>query len=186
MSAQVRLHSEEAQELAALFLNISFEEMEENEDIVEEKLAEEYDISLETFEKISEFLLNKVDLAISPLTNKALIGFGDGSQWFAKMDFDSKFMGNLIQWLSENNPPKAGKGFIKEITSGGELEFIITIEKPEKGSKESFYEVLKKEAKQLKEQKEKLCLALSNVLNHSEGTPVVDALSLLKEMNYPL
>ncbi len=96
---------------------------------IENKLAEEYGISVDHFETIVQELFNRIDFAISPLTNTPVIGFGNGRMWFCKKKIDQQFIAGIISWLTEGENLKPGAGFIKEIITGENPEYRITIEK---------------------------------------------------------
>lgn len=115
----------EVEEIAASLLKIE----NENSDTIELALADKYNISFEDFHEICNHLFSIMDLAVSPLTNKPMIGFGTGSEWFAKKEITSQFISSVIQWTSEGEDFKGVNGYKRDIICKGKLEYEITIKK---------------------------------------------------------
>lgn len=115
----------EAEEIAASFLNIETD----NSDVIEQALIDKHDISMEVFHEICNHLFSIMDFAISPLTNKPMIGFGTGSEWLAKKEITSRFISGVIQWTSEGEDFEGVKGYKRDITCDGKPEYEITIKK---------------------------------------------------------
>lgn len=118
------------EELAVALANVKNEDYERSD--IDTALFEKYNIDFEQFEQLMGDLWPLLDLGVSPLTNSVFIGFADKKQglWLSKKDFTSSFMANVIQWLSEGNPPtEMGKGFLKTITNHDKPEYDITIKR---------------------------------------------------------
>lgn len=126
----MRIEDFEAQEIADFLLNTN--NPEEDSEISETALFDNYGIGLDTFTEILNKLFETLDLSLSPLTNEAYIGFSKGNQWMAKKKIDSKFISAVIHWCTDGECklPKSSKGFIKTITANGKPEFDITISHP--------------------------------------------------------
>ena len=126
----MKIEEFEAQEIADFLLNI--ENPEEDSEITEEALYIHYGIGIETFTEIVNKLFETLDLSLSPLTNKAYIGFSKGNQWMAKKKINSKFIHALIHWCTDGlgKIEEGKKGYVKTITIGGKPVFDITISHP--------------------------------------------------------
>lgn len=123
--AQNKIDWTESNEIAASFLKIE----SEDSDVIEQALADKHDISMEVFHDICNHLFSMIDLAVSPLTNTPMIGFGTGEHWIAKKDITSQFINAVIQWTSEGEDFEGVKGYSRDITSDGKKEFEVTIKK---------------------------------------------------------
>jgi hypothetical protein len=126
----MRIEDYEAQEIADFLLNI--ENPEEDSEITEEALFNNYGIGLETFTEIVNKLFETLDLGTSPLTNEAFVGFSKGNQWLAKKSVNSQFIGAIINWCTDGSGEieEGKRGYVKTITSGGKPKFDITITRP--------------------------------------------------------
>lgn len=130
----------EQEELAAYLCGIKIDEDNDDyENDIDSALIDKFDITLEQFREISQAMFKVMNIGISPLTNSAFIGFSDNKAgvWLAKKDVTGEFIGSVIQWACEGTPPKPGKGFEKDITSKGKVEYTITLRKPANDKKQS-------------------------------------------------
>jgi len=129
---QVKIDWTEAEELAAAVLEMSTDDVI-SEDI-EIALAEKFNIDIDGFHQIAQKLFDMIAVGISPLTNKALIGYSiaekNYSRWILKKEINSEFISLVIQWICEDNPDKiTEKGCSQSITKGGEPEYEVIIRK---------------------------------------------------------
>lgn len=117
-------------EIEPLAANICELNEEATTEEIELAMADKFDISMETFETIIQKLFEMLDCSISPLTSTPMIGFGTGNKWIVKKDFPvSKFISNLIQWITDGDTPD--KGFVKPITNGKVVEYNLYLIKSE-------------------------------------------------------
>lgn len=117
-------------EIEPLAANICGLNEEATTEEIELAMADKFDISMETFETIIQKLFEMLDYSVSPLTSTPMIGFGTGNEWILKKDIPvSKFISNLIQWITDGDEP--GKGFVKPITNGKILEYNLYLVKSE-------------------------------------------------------
>jgi hypothetical protein len=97
---------------------------------IELELADKFDISMEAFETIIQKLFRMLDYSVSPLTSTPMIGFGSGTEWIiTKVIPDTKFIPNLIQWITDGDQPD--KGFVKPIINGKVVEYNLYLIKSE-------------------------------------------------------
>lgn len=134
--AQEEIDYTEVNELVANIFNLPDAD---DQDAIDEKLAHEYNISSEDYQKIVEDIFKRLDFSISPLTQTAYVGITQltpngkrGGVWIAKKEVDQQFIAAMIEWATEgtNIPKGPGKGFVKEITVGGKVEYVFTIQNP--------------------------------------------------------
>ena len=122
---------DEAKEIAAHILNVKDDE-EDDYAAIEDALFEKWEIDLETFRSISDAIFKHVDFSISPLTHKAFVGISKPGEWFVKKEVNQQFINGLISWATEGEQvPANSKGFLREITLNGKVEFEIVIRRPE-------------------------------------------------------
>lgn len=75
--------------LAVLGLDEDFDDEDELDDYIEEKVIERFNVNLEQFGKIAEALIPLTIPARSPLTNKLYQGFTrDGECWVFKKEVE--------------------------------------------------------------------------------------------------
>lgn len=110
------------------------EDQEDFENQIEGELIEKYGISLEQFTNLINDLSPLLDMAISPLTEVAYIGFGTGKFWLAKTPHPG-FINAVLQWMSADDVLKGkSKGYERIITNSGKPEFQLTLKKAENKS----------------------------------------------------
>lgn len=123
-----RFNSLDIEELAAHLCGFSTDDEYET-DQVEEKMMEKYNIDLSYFTDLMNDLSPLLDMAVSPLTEQAHIGFGTGSMWITKLPFD-KFINQVLIWLGAENLRKdKNRGYERTVTKGGKPEFKIVLMK---------------------------------------------------------
>jgi hypothetical protein len=128
MSKLIQFNSLDIEELAAYLAGYEESDSYEMSD-VEEKLMEEFNIDLSYFQTLISRLAPLMDMAVSPLTEEPLIGFGTGQVWIAKKPFPG-FINQVLIWLSaEKIQDGKGRAFERTITSGGKPEFKIVLMK---------------------------------------------------------
>ena len=77
MSQKVFLYEETVEELACHILDLDYNEIDADTEIIEDKLIEKFDIDLNTFTNIVSHLLPLIDAGKSPLTEKMYKGFSN-------------------------------------------------------------------------------------------------------------
>ena len=130
---QDRIDDFEIEEIAGMICGIDVDAEDYEQDQLDEPLDRLLGVDFQQFCDVVKALWPLIDLGISPLTNSALIGLlnrKDGI-WLAKRDITSQFMGHVIEWGTEGNPPKKmGAGFIKTITDeNGIPEYEVTVKR---------------------------------------------------------
>lgn len=130
MAKNEYLDYNEAEEIAACILGV-----EENDDgeypELDDRLAERYDISMETFHEIAAKLFDMLVMSVSPLTETPYIGFGDGKRYLAKKE-TPRFVSSVIQWMGGEGE-KGVKRDITDLDGNVLFEFIM---KPVKNGKD--------------------------------------------------
>lgn len=120
-----------AKEIAAHILNVKDDE-EDDYAAIEDALFEKWEIDIETFRSISNEIFKCIDFSISPLTQTAYAGISKPGEWFVKKNVDQQFFMGLISWASgAEEIPAGSKGFLREITLNGKVEYEIVIRRPE-------------------------------------------------------
>jgi len=78
----------EVEELACHITGLDYDEIDADEEIIDEKLQEEFGCDLQQFTHIIQRLLPIIDIGASPLTQKRYKGFSDIEKgvWFVKME----------------------------------------------------------------------------------------------------
>ena len=78
----------ETEELACHITGLDYDEIDADEEIIDEKLQEEFGCDLQQFTHIIQRLLPMIDVGSSPLTQKRYKGFSDTEKgmWFVKID----------------------------------------------------------------------------------------------------
>ena len=81
----------ETEELACHITGLDYDEIDADEEIIDEKLQEEFGCDLQQFTHIIQRLLPMIDVGSSPLTQKRYKGFSDTEKgmWFVKIDVSS-------------------------------------------------------------------------------------------------
>ena len=76
------------EELACKILGLDIDEIDADTQIIEDKMAEEYYIDLDTFRRIIERLLPLIDVGTSGLTGERFKGFADVANkcWLVKTE----------------------------------------------------------------------------------------------------
>lgn len=95
---KVDLHIYEVEELACKILGIDYDEIDADEEIIDAKLMEEYQIDLYSFSDIISALLPLIDVGQSPLTDMMYKGFSESNK----------------RWLVKTEVPKVEDGGIQE------------------------------------------------------------------------
>jgi hypothetical protein len=78
----------ETEELACYIVGLDYDEIDADEQIIDEKLQEEFGCDLKQFTQIIRILLPLIDVGTSPLTEKRYKGFADNKlkMWFVKTE----------------------------------------------------------------------------------------------------
>jgi hypothetical protein len=123
-----KFHDMDIDELAAHLVGLEINDDYDMDDI-HHKIHDTYGIDMDMFAALINDLTPLLDMAVSPLTEEPLIGFGNGSMWLAKKPFKG-FINAVIQWMNGDNV-KSGKsnGFERTITKGGKPEFKLYLVK---------------------------------------------------------
>jgi hypothetical protein len=81
----------QTEELACYITGLDYDEIDANEEIIDEKLQEEFGCDLQQFTVIIQRLLPLIDVGSSPLTQKRYKGFSDieNGMWFVKIEVGS-------------------------------------------------------------------------------------------------
>lgn len=123
-----KLSYEEAKEIADLLTKT--ENPDDDYSLTEYAIAEKWNIDVDTFYEIANGIFQILDFGVSPLTQTPFVGISKGNEWLAKKEVNQQFIRGLIEWCTEGEELDAGKGFMREITLNGEVEFVISIKKP--------------------------------------------------------
>jgi hypothetical protein len=95
---------------------------------VEDAVIDTYGIDLETYGEIIRPILEKLTIAISPISKEALIGISDPGFWIYKHHAKQQFIDAMIQWLTEcEDMPPTGQGFVRGILVDGKVKYQIGI-----------------------------------------------------------
>ncbi len=118
----------DVQDLAASICGIK----SNDESIIDSAIQEKYGVDIEQYERIVTDLVERIDIAVSPLTEKVYIGFSDKKNgiWFIKKNISNRFINTVIEWLT--NGQKLGpkdKGFSRVVTNNKKPEFEIIIKR---------------------------------------------------------
>lgn len=122
--AKEKLHAADIDEILSYVLDL---EGNEEDDVMENALADKYNISIDDFQEIVQKLYDAIDISCSQLTGSLQMGFGDGALWMAKKDITSKFINVLIQWMGPATDEKPK--WERVITKEGKPDFRIVMEK---------------------------------------------------------
>ena len=78
----------ETEELACYITGLDYDEIDADEEIIDEKLQEEFGCNLQQFTHIIQRLLPMIDVGSSPLTQKRYKGFSDVEKhiWLVKTE----------------------------------------------------------------------------------------------------
>lgn len=123
-----KLSYDEAKEIADLLTKT--ENPDEDYAVTENALAEKWSIDVETFHEIASGIFQMLDFSVSLMTETPYVGISKGNEWIAKKEVNKQFIRGMIYWLTQGEEVDPGKGFMREITLNGEVEFIISIKKP--------------------------------------------------------
>lgn len=99
---------------------------DEDDDIVEQTLADQYNISIDDFHEIAQKLFDCISVAYSDLSENIYIGFGDGAIWMTKKEYTSKFINVLIQWMG--SPTADQPKYERIITKEGKPDYRLVLE----------------------------------------------------------
>lgn len=86
-----RISTLEVEELACHITGLDYDEIDADEEIIDEKLQEEFGCDLQQFTYIIQRLLPMINIGLSPLTQKSYKGFSDSEKgmWFVKVEIGS-------------------------------------------------------------------------------------------------
>lgn len=122
-----KLQFDDMTELAA---NLCGLDAEASETQIESALFIKFNTNPEEFENLINKLFVLMDYSVSPLTSTPFIGFGADGKWLLKKEIEvGKFIGNLIEWITNGDEPD--KGFVKPITEKGILTYNLYLVKSE-------------------------------------------------------
>ena len=81
-----KIHHFDIEELACKILGLDYEEIDADTQVIEDKIIEDLDIDLETFQEIVSRLLPLVDVGKSEITGHIFKGFADveNRAWLVK------------------------------------------------------------------------------------------------------
>lgn len=81
----------DTEELACYITGIDYDEIDADEEVIDEKLQEEFGCDLQQFTNIIQRLLPMIDVGSSPLTQNRYKGFSDTEKkmWFVKIEVGS-------------------------------------------------------------------------------------------------
>jgi len=81
----------DTEELACYITGIDYDEIDADEEVIDEKLQEEFGCDLQQFTNIIQRLLPMIDVGSSPLTQNRYKGFSDPEKkmWFVKIEVGS-------------------------------------------------------------------------------------------------
>lgn len=132
MAKEVLIDRDDAMEIAGHILGVEWPAEDDDSYKLEEMLDYKWNIDIETFMEISNAIFDLVDFGLSPLTQKAYVGIAKPEGvWMVKKEVDQQFLLGIIEWATEGEEIAAkSKGFLKEITKGGAVEYEIVIRRP--------------------------------------------------------
>lgn len=137
----------DAEELASFICGIESEDSDE----IDKALFDKFEISFDKFHELLSALMPALCLGISPLTEKAYIGFSKDEKghgvWLVKKEVDGQFIAAVIGWLG-GPIQKGSKGFERVITANGKPEYKIAITTPAYNIDIHKKEAVKKEPKE--------------------------------------
>lgn len=102
---------------------------DEERDEIEASFIQKFDIDLDKFESLLGAMLPMMTIGISPLTEKAYVGFAESGAWHLKKDASNEFISSVVEWLGGNEIEQSGKGRQRDVIANGKKEFEITIVK---------------------------------------------------------
>lgn len=106
---------------------------DEDDDVVEESLADRYNISIDDFQEIAQKLYDCISLSYSDLSEKIYVGFADTNFWMVKKEYTSNFINVLIDWMGR--PTSKAPKYERIITKEGKPDYRVVLEKlPEEES----------------------------------------------------
>lgn len=100
---------------------------DEEDDVVEDTLADRYNISIDDFQEIVQKLYNSMGLAYSDLSENIYIGFADSNLWMIKKEYTSNFINVLIDWMGR--PTSKASKYERIITKEGKPDYRVVLEK---------------------------------------------------------
>lgn len=89
---KANIDSSDVLELACKISNLDYDSIDADEDIIDNKLIEEFGCGLEEFTEIVSRLLPLIDVGESPISKKIYKGFSNIEQgcWLTKMEVNLK------------------------------------------------------------------------------------------------
>lgn len=119
----------ETEEFAAEIMGLADQDLETGE--IEGELMDTYGCDLDQFHQLISLLYDKMQIAVSPLTEKIHIGFAnDEHTWSSvKKEATGNFINTVLNWNNASNLTP-GKGYEREIINNGKVEFVLTLKKP--------------------------------------------------------
>lgn len=117
----------EVEELAQFLVGRGDDDLETSE--IEQLFYDKYDITLDRFEELLKDLWPLLSIGISPITDKAFAGFSDKKNglWIVNKNIEGDFVNCIIQWMGGDALKKKDDGYRRDITTGGDIEFEITL-----------------------------------------------------------
>ena len=101
---------------------------EEDEDDIQLLFFEKFDIDFNDFWDVMNILWPAIGIGISPINEVCHIGITKPGEWVIKRPYNAEFISSIVEWFSVSDLKK-GKGFKRDITNGGILEYEVSIKK---------------------------------------------------------
>lgn len=123
------VHNFELEELAADLCGLDSDNVENDE--IDTELIAKYNITLEDFQGLLQALWPRLAIGISPLTEKAMIGFlnTDKTLWCAKSDITPMFITGVLQWMGATEMEPDSKGVSRVITANDKPEYELIVKR---------------------------------------------------------
>lgn len=89
---KANIHFFDVEELACAITGLDYDAIDADTEIIEDKLIEEFDLSLDNFHEIIARLMPLIDVAKSPISGKTYQGFAqkENHSWIAKMEVNAE------------------------------------------------------------------------------------------------
>jgi len=122
----------EIEELGAHLCGLDADTHNDTDD-VDRALYEKFEINFEQFKNIVSKILSGINVGISPLTDRIMIGISDEekSMWLVKADYTTVFINTVLQWLGANDIKKSTDRFKRTIKNAktGKPEYDIIVQR---------------------------------------------------------